>query len=96
MERLARRSIRYFTEDCRAAGAGCGRQVPWPLVECFVGQQRKGESFLGVFGNAETGRGQDFDAGKGGGKLSDDQRIVGATAGNDELVNLRFWKDETV
>src|SRR5712692_356028 len=94
--RSARRSIGYFTEDCWAAGAGCRRQVRRALVKSFVGEKGKGKSFLGVFGNAETRRGQDFDAGKGGGKLSEDQGIVRATAGNNELVNFRFGQNETV
>src|SRR5216683_6224984 len=93
---LARRSIGYFTEDCWAAGAGCGGKVRGALVKGFVGEKGKGKSLLGVFGNAKTPRGQDFDAGKGGGKLSEDQGIVRATAGNDELVNFRFGQNETV
>src|SRR5882762_2507848 len=96
MERLARRGIGYFTEDRQAAGAGCGGQVRGALVKCFVGQQSEGKGFLGIFGNAETPRGQDFDAGKCGRKLCKDQRITGATAGNDELVNFRFGDDETI
>src|SRR5467141_3053763 len=96
MERLARRSIGYFTEDRRAAGAGCGGQVRGALVKCFVRQQSEGKGFLGIFGNAETPRGQDFNAREGGGKLREDQRIVRATAGNDELVNFRFGQNETV
>ena len=71
MKRLARRGIGYFTEDRRAASAGCGRQVRGALVKCFVGEKGEGQSFLGVFGNAETPRGQDFDAGKGGAKLGE-------------------------
>src|SRR5947208_715807 len=93
---LARRSIGYFTEDRWAAGAGCGGQVRGALVKCLVGEKGEGKGFLGTFGNAETYRGQDFDAGKCGGELGEDQRIVRATAGNDELVNLGFGRDETV
>src|SRR6202045_2323282 len=96
MEKLAGRGIGYFTEDRWAAGAGCGGQVRGALVKCFVGEKGEGKGFLGFFGNAETRRGQDFDAGKGGEKLGEDQRIVRATAGNDELVNFRFGGDETV
>ena len=96
MERLARRGIGDFTEDCGAAGAGCGGQVRGPLVKCFVGDKSEGKGFLGIFGNAQTPRGQDFDVGKCGGKLREDQGIVRATSGNDELVNLRLGQDETV
>src|SRR6266481_8419458 len=96
MAPLARRSIGYFTEDRCAAGAGCGRQVRRAPVKCFIGEKGKGKSLLGVFGNAKTPRGQNFDAGKGGGKLSEDQGIVRATAGNNELLNSRFVQNETV
>src|SRR5467141_760832 len=96
MERLAGRGIGYFTEDRWAAGAGCGGQVRGALVKCFVGEKGEGEGFLGAFGNTETYRGQDFDAGESGGKLADDQRIVRATTGNDELVDLRFGRDEAI
>ncbi len=89
-ERLARRSIGYFTEDRGAARAGCGRQVRGALVKCFVGQKRKGEGFLGVLRNAQSRRGQDFDAGQSSGELTEDQRIVRPAAGNNELVNFRF------
>src|SRR6266550_1372469 len=93
---LARRSIGYFTEDRWAAGAGCGGQVRGALVKCLVGEKGEGKGFLGTFGNAETYRGQDFDAGKCGGELGEDQRIVRATAGNDELVDRRFGRDEAI
>src|SRR6267143_2356743 len=93
---LARRGIGYFTEDCRAAGAGCGRKICGALVKCFVSEKGKGKGFLGAFGNAKTRRGQNFDAGKSGGELGKDQRIVRATTGNDELVDLCFGRDETV
>ena len=96
MERLARRSIGDFTEDCRAAGTSCGRKVRGALVKCFVGKQGEGECLLGIFGNADMGRGQDFDAGKGSGKLRENQRIVRAAARHNELVNVRLGKDETV
>ena len=69
--RLARWGIGDFPEDRQATGAGCGRQVRGALVKCFVGEKGEGQSFLGVFGNAETPRGQDVDAGKGGGKLGE-------------------------
>lgn len=62
----------------------------------FVGEQSKREGFLGSFRNAETRRGQNFDARKGSGELRKDQRVVRATAGDDELVNFRFWQNETV
>jgi len=65
-------------------------------VKRFVGQKRKCESFLGIFGNAQPGRGQDFDPGKRSGKLGKDQRIVRATAGNNQLVDLRLAQNETI
>ena len=62
----------------------------------FVGKQGEGVGFLGVFGNAETRRGKDFDAWKHGGKLSEDHRIMRTTSGNDELANICFGQHETV
>src|SRR6266513_5427231 len=90
---LARRSIGYFTEDRWAAGAGCGGQVRRALVKCLVGEKSEGKGFLGIFGNAKTYRGQDFDAGKCGGELGEDQRIVRATAGNDRSEERRVGKE---
>src|SRR6266446_5582134 len=94
--RLARRGIRDFTENGGAARAGGGREVRRALVEGLVREKGKGEGFLGVFGNAEAGRGQDFNAGKSGGKLSEDERIVSAAAGDDELVNFCSGENETM
>src|SRR5258705_482574 len=56
-KRTPRRSIGYFTEDHRATGAGCGRQIRGALMKCLVGQKGEGQGFLGTFGNAETRRG---------------------------------------
>lgn len=95
-ERLARRSIGYFTEDRCAAGASRGRQARRALVKRFVGEQGECESFLGMFGNAKARGRQDLNAGKSGRKLGEDQRIVGTAAGNDELVNSCFGQNETV
>src|SRR5260370_26523183 len=53
MERLARRSIGYFTEDRGAAGAGCGGEDRRALVRGFVGERGKGQGFVGIVGNAE-------------------------------------------
>src|SRR5258708_12794976 len=89
-ERLARRSIGYFTENCGAASARCGGQVRGAPVKCFVSQQRKGERFLGVFRNAETRGRQDFDAGEGGSELAEDHRLVPATPGTDNFLNFCF------
>src|SRR5437879_10829062 len=91
---LARRSIGYLTEDCGAAGASCRRQVRRALVKRLISKQGKGERFLSIFGNAETRREQDFDAGKRSGELSENQRIVRATAGHNELVNFRLGQHE--
>src|SRR6266481_2789240 len=93
---LARRSIRDFTENCWATGARCGSKVRRALMKCFVGQQRKGEGFLGVFRNTQPRRGQDFDAGQGGRELSEDQRVARAAAGNNELLDFRLRQNETV
>src|SRR5713226_5397446 len=95
-EQSARRGIGYFTEDCGTACACCGGKVRRALMKRFVSQQSKGKGFLGVLGNAESRRRQDFDAGKGSRKLGEDQRIVRATARNDEFVNFCFGQDETV
>ena len=78
--RLARWGIRDFTENGGATCSGGGREVRRALVEGLVREQGEGESFLGVFGNAEPRRGQDFDPGKSGGELSENERIVGAAA----------------
>src|SRR3989449_3214270 len=93
---LTRRSIGYFTEDCGATRAGCRGKVRGTLMKCLVSQKRESESFLGVFRNAQSRRRQDFDAGKGGGNLGENQGIVRATTGNNQLVNFRFWQNETI
>src|SRR5216683_826134 len=93
-EQSARRGIGDFTEDCGTACACCGGKVRGALMKRFVSQNCKRKSFLGVLGNAKTGRGQDFNARKGGGELGEDQRIVRATAGNDELVNFCFGQED--
>src|SRR2546427_6826962 len=93
---LTRRSIGYFTEDCGATRAGCRGKVRGTLMKCLISQKRESESFLGVFRNAQSRRRQDFDAGKGGGNLGENQGIVRATTGNDQLVNFRFWQHETM
>src|SRR6267143_4951185 len=94
--RLAGRGIGDFTENSRSARPGGGREVRRALVEGLVREQGKGESFLGVFGNAEPGRGQDFNVRKSGGKLSENKRIVSAAAGDDELVDYCFGENETM
>src|SRR5882762_11962912 len=68
---LARRGIRNFTENGGAARAGGRREVRGAPVERLVREQGEGQGFLGVFGNAEAGRGQDLDAGKSGGELGE-------------------------
>ncbi len=62
----------------------------------FVGQYCKRECFLGVYRDAKSRRGQDLDPRKCSGELGEDQRIVGATAGNNELVNFCFGQNEAV
>src|SRR6266446_5958036 len=53
---LTRRSIRYFTEDCGAPGAGCRGKVRRTLMKCFISQQSKGECFFSVDRNSEVRR----------------------------------------
>src|SRR6266446_1917141 len=94
--RLARRGIRDFTENGGAARAGGGREVRRALVEGLVREKGEGEGFLGVFGKAEAGRGQDFNAGKSGGELRENKRIVSAAARDDKLVDPCFGENKTV
>ncbi len=49
----ARRGITDFTEDGRAASAGCGRKIRRAPMEGFASEKREGEGLLGVFGDAE-------------------------------------------
>ncbi len=93
---LAGRGIRDFTENGGTKGAGCGGKIRWALVKGFVSENRESESFFGIGGNAEIGRGQHFNTGESGGELSHDQRIVRSSAGNDDLVDLRLGQDEAV
>src|SRR6266481_1184405 len=76
--------------------AGGGREVRRTLVEGLVREQGEGEGLLDVFGNAEAGRGQHFHVGKSGGKLSENERIVSAAAGDDELADFCLGENETV
>ncbi len=45
-QELARRGIRDFAENGRAAGASGGRKIRGALVERFVGEEGKRECFL--------------------------------------------------
>ena len=65
-------------------------------MEGFVGHQREGEGFFGVFGNAELRRGYDLNWGQCRGELGDDQRVASAATGDDELVDFVFGKNEAM
>ncbi len=90
------RQLRREGSRCGAAGASCGGKVRGTLVKRFVGEKRKGEGLLGIFGDAKSRRGQNLDPRKCSGELGEDQRIVGATAGYNKLVNFCFAQHETV
>jgi len=62
----------------------------------FVGEEGEGVGFFSVFGDAEMGRGENCDGGKGGGELRHDERIVSAASGDDELVDFCFGENEAV
>src|SRR6266851_8943994 len=85
-----------FTENCRAARAGGGGNVAGAVVKSLVRQQGKSESFFCVFGYAELRGWNDLDLRKGGSNLPHDERVVGAAAGDDELMDFGFWQDEAV
>src|SRR5208337_1056149 len=92
----AGRGIGDFTKDGGAEGA-CGTgEIGGAVVEGCVGQEGEGEGFFGVFGDAEFGGRENFDGGKSGSELRHDERIVSATAGDDELADFCFGKHEAV
>ncbi len=95
-KRLARWGIGDFTKDGGAACAGGGGKIRGAAVEGFVGQNGESKSFLGIFGDAQFWRADNFDLWKRGGQLREDQRVVGAAAGDDELIDFRFGQDKTV
>src|SRR6266568_3937042 len=95
-ERLARRGIADFPQYGRAAGARRRGQVRWAAMKRLIRKQRKSESFFAVFGNAQARGRENFDFGKRGCELRQDERIVRAAAGDDKLVNLAPGKDEAV
>ena len=93
---LTRRGIRNFTKDGGAAGSGGVGKIRRAKLPVFVGEQGKGVGFLGVFGDAKLRRGENFNWRKCGGQLGHDKRIVGATAGDDELVDSMLGENEAV
>src|SRR5712692_10069202 len=88
--------IRDFTQNGRAARAGGGRNIARTVMKGLVRQQRKGESFLGVFGYAEFRGRNHLNARQGRGNLPHDEWIVGAPAGDDELIDFGLREDEAV
>jgi len=64
----------------------------------FVGEEGEGVGFLGVFGDAELGGGEEFDAHgvHPACNQSDHKRVVSAATGDDELVDFCLRKDEPV
>jgi hypothetical protein len=74
-----------FAEEGGAAGAGGAGEIGGAAVRGFVGEQRKGEGFLGVAGQAKGFGGGDLHIRKRGGEFSEDQRIARASAGNNQL-----------
>jgi len=58
---LAGRGIGDFTKDGGTAGTGGFGEIGGAVVEGFVGEEGEGIGFLGVFGDAELGGGEDFD-----------------------------------
>ncbi len=65
-------------------------------MEGFVGEESEGEGFFGVLWYAEVRGRKDLHSGQSRGNLSHDERVVGATAGDDELVDFGFGEDEAV
>ena len=64
----------------RAGGAG---EIAGTVMKGFVGEQSKGEGFLGVFRDAEAGRWNDFDSAESGGKLRENERVPRAASRDD-------------
>jgi len=58
---LSRRRVGDFSEDGWAARARGRGKIRRALVKCLVSQKSEGESFLGIAGDAELGRTDDFD-----------------------------------
>ena len=73
-----------------------GRKICGALVERFVGHQCECEGFLRVCGNTEFCRGYDVHLRECGGDLREHQRVAGAAAGNNHLLNFVRWKNETM
>src|SRR6266446_4770697 len=93
---LLRRGIGDFTKDGGAACARGGGKIRGSAVEGFVSQDCESKSFLGVFGNAQLWRAHNLDLRKRCGHLRQDQRVVRAAAGDDELMDLGFGEDEAI
>jgi len=71
-----------FTKYGRAARARGGRHIAGAMVKGFVGHEREGEGFFSIFRNTQVRRAKNLDLRKRRGQLADDQRIVGAAAGD--------------
>ena len=65
-------------------------------MESFVGEEGEGEGFFCVGGDVEFIRSDDLDVRNSGGELGKEKRILGAAAGDDELMDFVFGKDEAV
>ena len=65
-------------------------------MEGFVREEGEGEGFFGVGGDVEFIRSDDVDVRKSCGELGEEKRILCAAAGDDELVDFVFGKNETV
>src|SRR5437870_10381462 len=81
--------IDHLTEYSGVFGTRCTTEVGRTAVKSLIGQDGEGESFLGVFGYAQVCRRNNLDAGKPRPELRHQQRIMGATAGDDQLLDLR-------
>jgi len=87
---------RYFAQDCRALGAGRCGEIGGAIVNRLESQHGEGEGFFCVLRNPETTRGDDLDSGEAGPEMCHEQRVVGATAGDDHIIDAKARRDPSV
>ena len=90
------RGIGSFTENGGAACASGAGEIAGPVMEGFIREQGERERFFRIRRDAELRRRKDFDFAQCGGKLRENQRIMRAATGDDELMDFVFGKDEAV